>query len=159
MLPFDVITSPNELMAKYRGGMIELAPFTHPYASTAERWFSYFCDVLLYVPIGAAASWCWLNGAARRSAPVALGCVALWAIGVESLQLFIGSRFTSITDVLLAVLGGGLGIVFSRYAALLGRGHSPGAPPAQHAARATAVWWLISAAYALIPGHDFLGAL
>ncbi len=149
MLPFDLITSPNELMAKYRGGMIELAPFTHAYDSVLERAFSYFCDVLLYAPLGLAASWCWLNGAARRSAPVALAWVALWAISVEFLQIFIGSRFTSITDILLALVGGALGIVLARYATLLGRDPQPGAPPAQYAARSTATWWLVAAAYAL----------
>jgi VanZ family protein len=89
--------------------MILFRPFSYAYASPFEMWWDYGTDVLLNVPVGAAAVLLWTrSGTVRRVVPA----IALGTLGVASIELaqvFVRSRFADVSDLLTGAVGVTLG--------------------------------------------------
>jgi len=108
LLPFDLVTSVNELARKLETNHVEVVPFSFPYASRLQFWYAVATDALIFLPVGIWAMLGWRRqgeeGAPRDVfSAVAVGiCISA---GIELLQLLIASRFTSTTDVLCGTVG------------------------------------------------------
>ena len=114
LLPFDLTVRPAEIWQKYREGKICLVPFAH-IRLDAMGWYNLASDVLLYIPIGAAAA---TLGTGHREPVRGLGRSLAWgmviACGIEAGQLFVMSRYTDVTQLITAAVGIALGAVAGR---------------------------------------------
>lgn len=114
LLPFDLTLRPTEILHKYREGKINFVPFAHVRLNVMG-WYALVSDVLLYVPVGLAAATALTN----RQAP-ARSCrrSMVWgmaiACGIELGQLLVLSRYTDVTQVLLAAVGVAVGAAVGR---------------------------------------------
>lgn len=99
VMPLDLTISPVELVHKLHAGRINLVPFAGLPGDPALAIYKLATDVLLWWPVGLL----WrLNGAAPlRAARNGLLAAAV----IELLQLFVYSRFSSVTDIITASLG------------------------------------------------------
>ncbi len=104
ILPLDLTLSPVELFHKWKEGRVVLIPFagltSDRTSSFAEAFYELGSDILIWLPVGLLL--------ALRSGATLAG-VALAGLGaglaIEFLQLFVYSRVTDVTDVLLAGVG------------------------------------------------------
>ena len=153
LLPMDLVSGPGELLRKFKSNQVEMVPFTFPYATRGEALYAYFCDTLRFVPVGILC----LVGWSRESVSslrhrwweaVAVGVTIV--IGLESAQLLIASRYTSITDVIF----GSLGIVIgAMIAPVLVRRQDPPATRSESSerlARRPAPWLLAVIVYVVV---------
>ena len=124
VLPLDLTFSPVELWHKWSAGSVILVPFGARYASVADALYDMGGDILVWIPV--AVLWR-LSG--RLSGLQAWTRVVLAALLLETLQLFVYSRITDVTDVITAGLGAVIGVLVG---ARLAR-HAPA--PAQRAGR------------------------
>ncbi len=103
LLPLDLTISPVEVWRKYKAGHVVLVPFAAPAGEAAKLpWTAAY-----YLPLGAflAAR----RGGRPATAAGALAFGGVVAAGVEFLKLFVVSRYSDATNVLvgsLAVLAG-----------------------------------------------------
>ncbi|MDO9091413.1 MAG: VanZ family protein [Rubrivivax sp.] len=105
LMPLDLTVSPVELYRKWRDGRVLLLPFVNASPADPQWWYELFSDVALWVPVG--LMWC-LDGR-QRSLGQVLRLGLLCAAALEVAQLFVLSRVTDSTDVLLAGVGVVLG--------------------------------------------------
>lgn len=115
MLPLDIAMSTGELARKFDSDRIEIIPFSYAYESLWHATYSYSTQVFLAIPIGMWGTVAYRRrGATLRNFMEAL----LWAVGVlitiELAQLFLISRFTSTTDVLVGTVGAITGVAVIR---------------------------------------------
>lgn len=103
--PLDLTFTASELGRKFADGKVNLIPFAYDYGGLFETLWGMGVDVLLFVPIGVL----YRLGRADRSWSGAVALTFLMAAGIETLQVFVFSRFADGTDVLMATLGGGIG--------------------------------------------------
>jgi len=154
VLPLDLTLSPVELWHKLREGRLIWLPFTGLPADPAQAIYDLVTDALVWVPVG----FLWRRGASWP----ALRKVFLAAALIEFMQLWVYSRVTDLTDVLMAVLGGWLGAWLAgkvepeRYVqgSAAGAGASPSAGRAMGWVAALAVWIGILGAVFWYP-YDF----
>ncbi|MCC6531370.1 MAG: VanZ family protein [Burkholderiales bacterium] len=106
VLPLDLSLHPLELYRKWRSGGVVLVPFTWAYASQAQRLYELVSDVVLWIP----AAFLWRLSSAQPNLEVWKKTVAA-AATVELAQLFVMSRVSDSTDIVLAALGAALGII------------------------------------------------
>lgn len=112
LLPFNFVTSARELLEKYRSGQFELIPFTIRQPSVWASAYAYGTGVIVFVPVGM-----WAVSAFRRSEQPARGRISSLALGVviaisiEVMQVVVLDRYTSSTDVILATVGIGVGVL------------------------------------------------
>jgi len=106
VLPLDLTISLIEIFHKWRDGMVNLVPFGRLPADTAEALYELATDVLIWVPL--ALLWR-LDGtrSAWRVWGMTLGTAAL----LESIQLFVYSRVSDVTDLFTAAAGAALGVL------------------------------------------------
>lgn len=109
LLPLDLTLNPVEVYHKWSEGRVILQPFGGLKGSLAENLYECLTDVLLWLPVGVLMR---LSGV-PLSRVVMQG--ALLAGAIELAQLFVFSRVTDLTDVLLAVLGVTLGGMLARW--------------------------------------------
>jgi glycopeptide antibiotics resistance protein len=113
LMPFDLTISPVEVYHKFKEGRITLMPFTD---STGLSAYTLLVKTAVMIPVGFLLLIC-----SRRNnfsfAFVAIGGFML-AAGIECLQLFVYSRYSSTTDILLGMVGVCAG-------GSLGRGYGP----------------------------------
>jgi VanZ family protein len=113
VMPLDLTLSLGQLAQKYRRGMILLRPFAYHHPSTFDMWWDYLGDVVLNIPVGAAALLLWTKDRTRRGAFVAFA-FGVAAVGlVEFAQVFVNSRFADSTDLLTGSLGVMIGIALA----------------------------------------------
>ena len=108
-LPLDLTINLGQLAQKYRHGMIELRPFAYVHASWPAAAWDDLTNVVLTVPIGVAAVLLWTKRSRRRaSEALMLGIGAVAA--VELVQVFVGSRYADVTDVITGSIGVAVGV-------------------------------------------------
>ncbi|MCA9116956.1 MAG: VanZ family protein, partial [Planctomycetaceae bacterium] len=115
VMPLDLTISLHELHDKFQLGRIELIPFSHQYSSPLSAVYELLSAALIFVPAGIWSCTILLS-AGETSRPVGLSLliVLMVAMGIEAAQLLVYSRFTSVTDVLLGCVGGGIGVAVQR---------------------------------------------
>lgn len=111
VLPLDLTISPAEIYHKWHDGRVILLPFGGLKGGLADMLYQVLTDVLIWIPAGVLWAMQAGHGMARV---VRKGLLA--ALVIECLQLFVYSRTTDITTVLLAGVGCAIG------SALFGRG-------------------------------------
>lgn len=109
LMPLDLSISPVELYRKWRDGHVILVPFAGLPGDAWALGFRLLGGLLAWVPVG--LMWRWSRPLAP-ALPLVLRGAAL-ALGVEVAQLFVLSRVTSMTDVVLGGAGTALGIGLS----------------------------------------------
>ena len=110
VLPLDLTLSPIELYHKWNEGRIILLPFGNPKTRFVENIYQWSSEALLWLPVPLL----WQR--TRRLTQFQIyQRLFLAALVIEFFQLFVYSRVTDITDILLALLGGGIGIQITKY--------------------------------------------
>ena len=110
VLPLDLTLSPIELYHKWNEGRIILLPFGNLKPSFIENIFQWGSEAALWLPV--PLLWQRTHRFTRFQLYQRL---FLAALVIEFFQLFVYSRVTDITDILLALLGGGIGIQSTKY--------------------------------------------
>ena len=108
LFPFDVALSLQELTAQMHGSRLTLVPFADwsqtPYLVLAGK-------VLIYVPVGY-----WVvvrRPGIRRPVAAALVLGGAYAVCLETLQIFMFTRYASATDAMLGAAGSAVGGVLA----------------------------------------------
>lgn len=104
MLPLDLTVNPVELYQKWSQGRVLWLPFSGFKGAAHEQLYEVVTDMLVWLPVGV------LLGLRRyRSWWYVVRTGAAAALLIEVLQLFVFSRVTDSTDVVLAAAGVALG--------------------------------------------------
>jgi len=106
LLPLDLTISPVELYHKWHEGRVILLPFSAMHGSAVQQLYELATDALVWVPVGML--WGWRD---RLGTQAVVARVLLAAALIELLQLFVYSRVTDTADVLLAGVGGWIGVL------------------------------------------------
>jgi glycopeptide antibiotics resistance protein len=153
VMPLDLTLSLAELYQKYRQGHVSLIPFSHAYGSVAAAVYQSFGDIAQFVPIGMWVAYTQRNRVSGYSI-VLVGAIGggLVAAAVEIAQLFVVSRYTDATDIVLGALGSAIG------GWIVGRLDRDMAAPVEPATRvhAAITWLSVVAAYSLFLVLGFL---
>lgn len=104
LLPLDLTLSPVELYRKWADGRLILLPFAASHGSGAEILYELLTDVLVWVPVGLLWG---LSG--NLTLAQVCGRTLAAAAAIEFLQLFVFSRVSDITDILLSAVGASAG--------------------------------------------------
>jgi VanZ family protein len=116
VLPLDLTISVVELFHKWREGKLILIPFTGLPSDPGQAIYDLTMDTLLWTPL--AFLW---RIVGNRSGMSVVGMTTGLAALLEFLQLFVYSRVTSVTQVILAAVGASLGVLLGRrYVAQMG---------------------------------------
>ncbi|WKJ89438.1 VanZ family protein [Methylomonas montana] len=105
VMPLDLTLSPVEFYHKWHEGRVILLPFSGLKGDVARDIYDSLADIALWLPV----PWLWLRFESLSKMQV-LKKVFFAAVIIEFFQLFVYSRVTDVTDVLLAVLGGSIGV-------------------------------------------------
>ena len=111
LMPLDLTISPVELYHKWSEGRMVLIPFSFAQDIGSQQVYDWLADIALWVPLAALACLCFTTTSIRRIFGLLLGL----AVGIELLQVFVFSRISDTTDILLAVLGSGLGLALGHW--------------------------------------------
>ncbi|MFB0936268.1 MAG: VanZ family protein [Propionivibrio sp.] len=104
LLPLDLTISIVEIYHKWREGRVILLPFAGSKGGTFDVLYELSTDIAIWIPVGVF----WVLG--RQSSLLrAIFAGLAMATAIESAQLFVFSRVTDVTDILLAGAGAGLG--------------------------------------------------
>lgn len=105
VLPLDLTLSPVEFYHKWREGRVILVPFSGITGDIFRDIYDCLSDIALWIPV----PWLWhkLGNFSKRDL---LKRVLVSAALIEFFQLFVYSRVTDITDILLAWIGGLIGV-------------------------------------------------
>lgn len=148
VLPLDLTISPVEIFHKWREGKIIFVPFTGFKGSVSEFIYEKLTDMAVWIPAGML----WArSGRASLGQMAARGLAA--ALVVELLQLFVYSRVSDVTDVIL----GGAGCFLGAWVMTLwGSGMNVFLAP-RHRNRWLAGWflWLLAALFIFWFPFDF----
>jgi len=110
VLPLDLTLSPIELYHKWNEGRIILVPFGNLKPSFIENIYQWGSEALLWLPV--PLLWQRIHLLTRFQLYQRIFFVSLL---IEFFQLFVYSRVSDITDILLALLGAGIGIQLTKY--------------------------------------------
>ncbi len=110
VLPLDLTLSPIELFHKWREGRIIFVPFTNLKSGLVENIYQWGADIALWFPVPIL----WQLKSRLNTLQLYLR-IFLAAFAVEFFQVFVYSRVTDTTDIVLAMLGGGLSIHITQY--------------------------------------------
>lgn len=105
VMPLDLTLDLGELYGKWRAGRVHALPFQSLRGTGSDIVYELVSDVLLWLPVGLL----WRLDQPQRKALAIAGQAALLALAVEGAQLFVLSRVSDSSDVLLAALGAWLG--------------------------------------------------
>lgn len=109
VLPLELTLSPVEMFHKWKEGRVILIPFYGLKDGWSITLYGLLTDLMIWAPVGAL----WALQAARTFRLIFwLGLLA--AAGIEALQLFVYSRTTDVTDVLLGACGTLVGALLLR---------------------------------------------
>ena len=149
LLPFDFVTSLDEIAQKYVRGQIEVVPFTYQFPTMFDLVYGNVVQTVLYVPIGIWSVTAWVRRkSAFRNTWSALAICIAGVTTLELLQLLVKGRYTSSRDILLGTLGAALGIwgitVWRRRQSIATRSKD------ETAVRTAGFWIVLSAAYSAI---------
>jgi VanZ family protein len=110
VLPLDLTLSPVEIYHKWNEGRVTLLPFGNLKTSFVENIYQWGSEALLWLPV--PLLWQRTHRLTRFQLYQRL---FLASLVIEFFQLFVYSRVTDTTDILLALLGGGIGIQLIKY--------------------------------------------
>jgi len=110
LLPLDLTLSATEVFRKWRDGRVVLVPFSFDQGGIALTAYNMLSDLGMWIPVG----FLWRLGTSTRSAAIIAGITAI-AAALEFFKLFVESRITDSTHILLAVLGGSVGVTLARF--------------------------------------------
>lgn len=102
LMPFDVVLSVDELVAKSRSGRIVLTPFAGLATGGVKAWLGLILDVALFAPIGMMVAWIARGNPGRWLVVLVLGLVI--SATIETLQFFVFTRYCDITDVIMGTV-------------------------------------------------------
>lgn len=104
VLPLDLTLSLVEIYHKWREGRVVLVPFSGLKGGPFDNAYETVTDLLIWVPVG--LFW----ALERKSTLLKVAAVGWLAAGlIECAQLFVYSRVTDVTDILLGGVGSALG--------------------------------------------------
>ena len=104
LLPLDLAPSPWDLLQKFREGRLVLVPFGFETSDVPARLYEVASGIAVWAPL--AALWV----LSRRKTPVQAWITATGvAAAIEVAQLFVYTRVSDVTDVLIAAAGAGVG--------------------------------------------------
>lgn len=153
LMPLDLTLSPVEVYRKWRDGRVLLLPFA---ALPEGRWalvYELGTDVLQWAPVGAL----WWLSTWRPGLSGLLWRGLLVTAAVEFAQLFVLSRVTDVTDVLMGTLGVVLGAALARAAWRRGGLQAEGMPRLLVAA--LLLWAAVAVSVAWLPFNFDLARL
>lgn len=130
VLPLDLTISPVELFHKWHEGKVVLVPFAKSPAALSDLIYQTVTDVAIWIPAGVL----WARSPHRFSVVRIGGLGFLAASIMEGFQLFVYSRMTDVTDIILGAIGATLGGLLAGNDRVL----------ASSGGRATALPWLIA---------------
>jgi VanZ family protein len=110
VLPLDLTISPVELYHKWHEGRIILLPFGSLKSNFIENIYQWVSEMALWFPVPLL----WQRMGCFNKIQLYLR-VFFAALAIEFFQLFVYSRVTDVTDILLALLGGSIGIQLTKY--------------------------------------------
>lgn len=109
VLPLDLTISPVEIYHKWVEGKVVLFPFSGLKGSLFENLYETLTDIIIWIPPGIM----WMLS--RRQSLVRIALSGLFTgLVIETAQLFVYSRVSDVTDILLASIGALLGALFAR---------------------------------------------
>jgi VanZ family protein len=115
LLPLDLTIRPAEIWRQLRDGKLELIP-SLPSRLDLETIFGLLRDVVLWIPVGMwAAVWMTPRGCACRSLTAAVALSGGLLAATELAQVFVYSRYSSTSDVLLGLVGAAAGAAWIRF--------------------------------------------
>jgi VanZ family protein/glycopeptide antibiotics resistance protein len=148
VMPLDLSVSPVEIYRKWHAGKVILLPFGAPWPGAWEFAYQQATDILVWLPVGLL----WrIDGRGRTlGAVVRRGLIA--ATLIELTQLFVMSRVTDVTEIVVAGVGLAIGAALPRPL----RGWAALSPSRQREwlGRAWGVWLLVAMALLWLP-FDF----
>lgn len=107
IVPFDLTINPYWIYQKYKAGRIILIPFSYGFRDVETLIYGLTTDAIIWIPVG----FLWILTKGKR--PFEAWFWTLLAVtAIEVVQLFISSRIFDITDILMGVVGGGIGVLF-----------------------------------------------
>ncbi|HVK56912.1 MAG TPA: VanZ family protein [Burkholderiales bacterium] len=109
IFPLDLTLSVTDFYRKLRDGKVLLLPFLEWRHVNAKLLYGFFTDIALWIPVGVLAR---LSFRWRTLSIVLVGTLA--AAMLESLQLFVLSRTSDMTQVVAAFLGVVIGAQLSK---------------------------------------------
>jgi len=109
VMPLDLIMSPIDFYHKWNEGRIILFPFGGLKELFAENIYEWGSEILLWIPVPLL----WQRRGGLGDYQI-LGRVFGLVVTLEFIQLFVNSRVTDTTDILLAMVGGVLGLWVGR---------------------------------------------
>lgn len=105
VMPLDLTLSPVEFYHKWHEGRVILLPFYGLKGDVFRDVYDCLSDVVLWVPI----PWLWYKLRPLNNRELLIR-ILLSAVIIEFFQLFVYSRVTDVTDILLALVGGFIGV-------------------------------------------------
>ena len=108
VIPLDILFHPAELYKKYRDGRIVLVPHW-PELITPNGLWEMLTDLIAFLPIGVWSALIWNSDHRRRSWLRSFLIGGSVALGIETAQVFVLSRFAEVSDLIPALLGVALG--------------------------------------------------
>ncbi len=147
--PLDLVSSPRELVHKYREGYILLTPFSDPGWGPATI-YALLRDTLIFIPVGMLAA-TWLRTLGQGARPLGRSVMLGGAVvlGIEAVQLVVYSRPTAASDPINEMVGVCLGAWVMRVWRRR-RGESQPSSRASPALRRTWLWLGLAAAYSVL---------
>lgn len=110
LLPLDLTINPVEIYHKWAEGRVILMPFAGLTGDVSERVYECVSDIAIWLPVGV---FLYLSGPLSLRKTLLRGL--LMGAVIEGLQLFVFTRVTDVTDVLLAGMGVVLGSGCARF--------------------------------------------
>lgn len=116
LLPFDVVSSPMQIVRKFQRGQIEIVPFTFQFRTVEKMWYGLLVHAAMFIPVGVWAARAFLLRATGvRGFGAAIVVSFGYTLSVELAQLMIDSRYSTSTDVLCGTFGAALGVAGALY--------------------------------------------
>jgi len=110
VMPLDLTLSPVEFFHKWNEGRIILIPFGGLKVSFVENLYEWISELILWIPVPLL----WVRRSQFSLYQLWIRCFSA-AVLIEVFQLFVYSRVTDVTDILLALFGSGIGLWGGRY--------------------------------------------
>jgi len=105
LLPLDLTLSLADLYDKWRSGRINIAPFGFQFKQPAEFFYGLTTDIVLWVPIG----FLWGMSSSKPAFNIWIYSILCAAL-LEFMQLFVFTRVSDTTDIIIAAMGTALGL-------------------------------------------------
>jgi len=110
VMPLDLTISVVEIYHKWNEGRVILIPFSHLREEVIENIYEWGSEIALWIPVPIL----WQRKYILKTPKQLLFRVFAALMAIEFFQLFVYSRVTDMTDIVLGLVGGAIGIWFLR---------------------------------------------